>query len=135
MPSEKSLANIKPWKKGESGNPSGRPKRRPITEAYMLLSKRKLPKKIREALGLSSAATWADGVAYGQMLNAAKGKHGNAQEIREAIEGKATQRIELSGAADAAPIRIESVDIRRLSKEDLLAYRAILQKASARRDP
>ena len=41
MPSEKSLANLRPpWKKGESGNPKGRPKKRRLEdEVYDLLQK------------------------------------------------------------------------------------------------
>jgi hypothetical protein len=120
-------------KKGDpSPNPSGRPKRRPITDAYIAMSKKRIPKRIREQLGLPDKAIWADAVAYGQFIHAAKGHASNASEIREAIEGKATQRIELSGSsdADARPIEVRSVDITKLSKEELLAYRAIVAKSS-----
>lgn len=135
MVNEKSKSNLILWEKGKSGNPSGRPKRRPITEAYALIAKRRVPKKIRVALQLGDKATWAEALAYGQFFNAAKGRHGNATEIREAIEGKATQRIELSGVEDAAPIRVaDKVDITQFTKEELLQYRALLQKASTRRD-
>jgi hypothetical protein len=30
----KGLANLKPWKPGQSGNPDGRPKKKPVTEMY-----------------------------------------------------------------------------------------------------
>jgi hypothetical protein len=100
----------------------------------MLLGRRRVPKKIREVLQLGEKATWADAVAYGQFFNAAKGRHGNATEIREAIEGKATQRIELSGVEGGEPIRTiaDSIDLSKLSKEELLAYRAIVEKARRR---
>ena len=130
--SEKSRANLIEWQKGQSGNPSGRPKRRPITEAYILMGRRRVPKKIRSVLGLGPKATWSDAVALGQFFNAAKGRSANATEIREAIEGKATQRIELSGYDDAAPIQIatETVDLSKLTKEELQQYAALKRKAA-----
>jgi hypothetical protein len=130
---ENSLKNLKknpkPFQKGKSGNPGGRPKR-PITQAYLAFARARCPKKVREALGLGPKATWSEAIAYGQFFNAAKGKHSNAQEIREAIEGKATQRIELSGVDDAPAIEVvHRVDLGKLSDEQLTAYRAIIKAA------
>lgn len=47
--SEKSLANLKPWKKGQSGNVRGRPKKLEITKIYeRILRKKKNRKQIEE---------------------------------------------------------------------------------------
>src|SRR5262245_28020630 len=36
--SDKSKANLKPWRRGVSGNPSGRPRRHPISEWYAAIA-------------------------------------------------------------------------------------------------
>ena len=42
-----------PWKPGESGNPSGRPKRRPITDGYIAMARQKMPPEMCRQLGLN----------------------------------------------------------------------------------
>jgi hypothetical protein len=49
-------------------------------------------------MGLSAGATYAHASALGIFLAAVKGHPGAVKEIREAIEGKATQRIEVVGS-------------------------------------
>jgi hypothetical protein len=69
------VENLKPWKEGESGNPGGRPKRRPISEVLLdalLADDGKLLHKFVEA-GLKKAIA---------------GDFTFWKEIREAIEGK-----------------------------------------------
>jgi hypothetical protein len=111
------------FKPGLSGNPGGRPKKRPISTRYALLADVEVPERIRKKLKLPKGATLADaGVValYGAM---AEGKHGAAKEIREGIEGRAPQRIEFSGP-DGEEIKAK-VDAR-LSVNDLVgALRAI----------
>lgn len=129
--SDKSKSNLKPWPKGTSGNPSGRPKRRPISDAYLALVDIKIPAKTAKELGLPRGATWGQCLALAQFKRALTGEARNASEIREAIEGKSTQRIEVSGVDNGPPIDIaHKIDVSKLSKEELLAYRQIIQKAS-----
>jgi hypothetical protein len=85
------------FKPGQSGNPGGRPKKRPITERYALVADLPLPDAIRRQLKLEPGATWGDAAALGTFRSAVKGNWGASREIREALEGKSTQRVELTG--------------------------------------
>jgi len=88
----RSLANLKKWQPGQSGNPSGRPHKRPITDRYEQILETLLPDDIRRALGLPKGATHGDAIALAQVRQAIKGKTEAAREIRESIEGKTAQR-------------------------------------------
>ncbi len=119
-----------PWKPGQSGNPGGRPKRRPISDSYQALADVAIPAKIARKLRLPKGSTWRDTIAYAILQQAANGNVRAAAEVREAIEGKATQRIELSGeGAEAFAQADNRVDISKLSRDELIAYRGILRKA------
>ncbi len=99
--------NLIPFKPGQSGNPSGRPKRRPISDAYEAVADLPLPEELRAKLKLPKGAKYRDAVALRQFQMAIlKGNAPSAKEIREAIEGKATQRVELVGGEDAPPVGI-----------------------------
>jgi len=77
------------WKRGEpSPNPSGRPRKGPISEAYAHLVGKPLPDDIRSKLGLSKEATWADALAVTQMRSALKGNTVAAKEIADRVEGR-----------------------------------------------
>jgi hypothetical protein len=104
MPSEKT-GNSKenstdpaPWldphrfKPGQSGNPSGRPKKKPLTEAYEALMKQPIP-------GDPQGRTFAEAIAYSMATEAIKGKAKvqAANEIADRIEGKPDSKTELSG--------------------------------------
>jgi hypothetical protein len=91
---------------GQSGNLSGRPKKRAISDRYEIMAEQPLPKKERSDLGLRKGATYGDAIAHAQFHSAIEGKTEAAREIREAIEGKATQRVELSGSDNGAPLEI-----------------------------
>ena len=87
------MQNLRPpWKPGESGNPSGRPKRRPISDSYAEFARRPLPEKLRRELGLEKGVTFAEAQTMSLFTAAAKGSVTAAREIREAIEGKANER-------------------------------------------
>lgn len=90
------IENLKPWKPGESGNLSGRPKRWPISDRYAELAEIALPEKERLKRGLPQGATFGDALAFDQFNAALKGRTEAAREIREGIEGKAAQRKEIS---------------------------------------
>ena len=84
--------NLKPWKPGESGNLSGRPKKRPISDRYAERAETVLPEEERVKRGLPRGATYGDALAFDQFKAALNGRTEAAREIREAIEGKAAQR-------------------------------------------
>jgi hypothetical protein len=90
-----------PWKPGQSGNPGGRPKKRPITEAYEQFTNETLPEDMCEKLGLKKGSTYAQGIGRVQVLKALKGDPRAIAEIADRIEGKSTQPVELAGDPDA----------------------------------
>lgn len=108
--------NLKPWKPGQSGNPGGRPKKRPITDEYLQMSEEPLPEVIRKQINekfgkdfLPEGTTWAKANALRRYMDSLlEGGHMSSKEIREAIEGKSPQRIELSGpeGKEIAPVLI-----------------------------
>ena len=87
-----------PWRKGEpSPNPSGRPKRLPISDTYALFVSEPIPESIRKAMrkrgvNLEPGATFAEAVCLQMLMKAMAGDPKAAKEIRESIEGKAAQR-------------------------------------------
>jgi hypothetical protein len=93
MPGKGKIENLRPpWKPGESGNPSGRPKKRPLSDLYAEFAERPVPEKLRRALGLAEGATFAEAQTLSLFLAASNGNIQAAREIREAIEGKAGPR-------------------------------------------
>jgi len=90
---EKSLANLKPWAKGVSGNPGGRPRKQPITEAYLEVAARTVP-------GDSQGRTYAQAAAERQFRAALKGSTSAIREIADRLEGKPQQRIEVTNVED-----------------------------------
>jgi uncharacterized protein DUF5681 len=96
----------RPWKPGQaSPNPSGRPRRLPISDIYAKLAAEPVPPSIhkileRDGVTLSPDATLADALATRMFLRAIAGDCVAAREIRESIEGKAGQRIEPRDAVD-----------------------------------
>ncbi len=130
--------NLKPWKPGQSGNPGGRPQKRPITEGYEQFANEKLPEDVCKKLGLKAGSTYAQGAARAQFIKALQGETKAVAEIREAIEGKATQRIEIDGdqrmtlAGDpGAPLK---VNLKTLTDDELKVYESIIRKATAADD-
>jgi hypothetical protein len=90
------LQNLRPpWKPGESGNPSGRPKNRPISDLYAEFAQRPVPEKLRRRLGLAKGATFAEAQTVILFIAAGNGDVRAAREIREGIEGKANERSEI----------------------------------------
>ena len=81
------IENLKSWKPGESGNLSGRPKKRPISDRYAERAETALPEEERIKRGLPRGATYDDALASDQFNAALKGRTEAAREIREAIEG------------------------------------------------
>lgn len=86
------------WIKGRpSPNPSGRPRRLPISDSYTLLADEPIPESDREVLkrkgiSLEPEATYASALARQNWIKAIAGDSKAAREVREAIEGKVGQR-------------------------------------------
>ncbi|MGA7624591.1 MAG: DUF5681 domain-containing protein [Candidatus Acidiferrales bacterium] len=95
----RSLANLLKgtWQPGQSGNPGGRPKKKPITDRYHRIVETELPDEIRGALGLPRGATFGDAIALALVRQAIKGDTTAAKEIREAIEGRSVTPAEFEG--------------------------------------
>jgi len=107
-----SLKNLKPAKPGQIRNSTGKNRNRPYTDAYEGLADAPLPEFLRLQLNNQARVdarkkklpdlypkgiTWAEASALRQHLNAVvNGDTRSATEVREAVEGRATQRIELS---------------------------------------
>ena len=73
--------NLTPWRPGQSGNPGGRPKRKPITEA---LEKVFTPEQCLA-------------VAQALLKQAKKGSISHVQEAANRLEGKVESSDELAG--------------------------------------
>jgi hypothetical protein len=77
------------WKKGQSGNPGGRPKTKPLTDAYRrslsLVITPQVAKEMRLPAGFVGM-TIADVIAIGQAKAAIKGSTMAAREIADRIE-------------------------------------------------
>jgi hypothetical protein len=99
------------FKPGHPGGP-GRPRKRPLSEAYDQLLREPLPKEVQIAMKLPANSTWADGIAAARARQALSTRGGgavfSAREMREATEGKATQRIEVMSPQDQG-FRVEVV--------------------------
>jgi hypothetical protein len=84
-----------PWKPGERVPGAGRPRKRPISEAYDELLRELLPEQERMALKLPKGTTWARAIALSRGRKAlTRAGVLDAKEMREATEGRAMQRIE-----------------------------------------
>ena len=83
--SEKSLANLRPYRKGQSGNPGGRP-RNTLSAAY----KRQLEKLFP---GDPEGRSYAEVIAAAVADKAALGDYQAAKEIEDRVSGKPKQTI------------------------------------------
>jgi hypothetical protein len=83
------IENLRPpWKPRESGNPDGRPKKRPISDRYNAMAETPLPKKRRLELGLPRGTTYGDALTMRVFDAAIDGNCRAAREVRVAIEGR-----------------------------------------------
>ena len=131
------------WKRGESGNPAGRPRIHPMSDRLAALAELPLPpddvRKLNAAGFNFGHRTPTFGDAMGIALFRkviATGRANIAKEIIDRIEGKANQRIELGGIPSAdggEPVQVKhdhQIDYDSLSKEELRQLEAILLKAA-----
>ena len=108
------------WKKGQSGNPSGRAKgSMNLSTIYRRMLKEKCP---YDAKG----RTWAEAIAEAQLTGARSGSAPHAKEIGDRAEGKPNQRIE---QVQVDP-DVQEIDLSNLSEEELLSFDRLITKAS-----
>ena len=92
------------WKPGQSGNPGGRPRKRPLKDVYTELSNQVVP-------GDPENRTYARLIAMAMFRKAVLGNIRAAAEIMNRVEGKAIPRQDF-------PLTIQEED----PKEKLLAF-------------
>lgn len=102
VPSYPNLRPRAPWQKGESGNPRGRPPYRPISDALKKYVNQPMARELVKKLHLDKLfgtedITWGEVIAMRQMLKSLKDLRA-AEFVRDSIEGRPTQRIELGPA-------------------------------------
>jgi hypothetical protein len=99
------------WRKGEpSPNPTGRPKKAPISDAYKYHVEAPLPDDIRRGSRLPKGATWADAIAVKQIHAALRGNTVAAKEIADRIEGRVRLPVAVE-TPEGEGFRIEVVHI------------------------
>jgi hypothetical protein len=111
-----SRANLKPARCGEVRNPSGINRKRPISDRYAELSEEPLSLNLIQRFNrrwkaklLFPGDSYARGAVMGIMMDAIFGGDVAAQrEMREAIEGKAPQRLEI-GARPRTEVTVRVV--------------------------
>jgi hypothetical protein len=84
--------NLKPWPKGVSGNPGGRPKKKLVTDELERLLQVEAPN--------AGGRTWATVIAEALLHQARKGDVRAITELTNRIEGKPLQPVELSDDDD-----------------------------------
>jgi hypothetical protein len=82
------LANLKPFPKGVSGNPAGRPKSLTLSEAFRRQLSQPMP-------GDADGRTFAEVIAERMCLAASGGDVGAAREIADRTEGKPRQSVDV----------------------------------------
>lgn len=83
---ERRLANLRPFKKGQSGNPKGRPKSAMLSDA--------LRRKMSEAMPDAPEKMIAEGVADALLKEALGGDVSAIKEVFDRTEGKVATKID-----------------------------------------
>ena len=95
------------WKPGQSGNPGGRPKKKPLTDAYAAILDKTVPPDMAIKLKLPESATYAEVIAMALAVAAVNGEVKAAAELADRVEGKVT--LPLSGP-DGGPIAVRTLN-------------------------
>ena len=93
------------WKPGVSANPGGRPKMKPITDAYRLIGEQPHPDQ-KKYKGMTYAQVAAK-VAFEKAIE--QGDTRALQEITDRIEGKVPQDVKVGGDGSGVPIEIATM--------------------------
>jgi Family of unknown function (DUF5681) len=73
---------------GQSGNPGGRPRTKPLTARYAAVLETELPDDIRRSKRLPRGTTFGDAIALMLARAALKGDRGALAELMDRVEGK-----------------------------------------------
>ena len=92
--------NLRPWQPGQSGNPGGRPRRKPLSDAYSALLGQTVPPEIARQLRISETSTYAEVVAMALLKEAVKGKVNAAAELADRVEGRVMERVQVDHRGD-----------------------------------
>lgn len=103
----RNTAGLRPWKPGQSGNPSGRPKRKPLTDAYAAILTKRIPAAVAHKLQLLGRPTYAQVIAMSLAQEAIKGKVQAASELADRVEG----RIGQPGDSPENPLHLQIEDV------------------------
>jgi len=98
--------NLKPWPKGVSGNPGGRPRKTPLADACRELLDRPVASD-------RTGRTYAEAIAEKLAKKALAGNIPAAREIADRAEGKARQAMEVSRPAS------DDLDVENMTEEEL----------------
>lgn len=96
-------SNLTPWKPGQSGNPSGRPKKQPLSELVLMQLDKPIPASMKEKLPpiftevYGPEPTFGDMLAFQLIATAAKGDMSAMNTVFDRVEGKTVQGIKMSG--------------------------------------
>ena len=82
------VQNLKPWPKGVSGNPGGRPKQKLISAELERLLQQQAPG--------ASGQTWASVIAESLLKQAAKGNVRAIAELANRLEGTPRQSVDVA---------------------------------------
>ncbi len=105
------VSNLVPhqFRKGQSGNPGGRPKTLPITDHLINQLGKPIPASMRAKLSpiftelYGDDATFAEMLAFRLIADAANGDVKALKLVLDRVEGKVAQKMALSGA-EAEPV-------------------------------
>ena len=116
------------WKRGQSGNPKGRPRKESLTDILHAVLAERIPKAQDPR-----QSQLAHALIRNFVLEAIRTKDtAMFAEIFNRIEGKVKDRIAVGGD-DAGPIQVERVDPTQFTDEELAAYEKLIRKATASR--
>jgi hypothetical protein len=132
-------SGLKDFRKGQSGNPNGRPKSRVPDALKVILGKNKAKKfyrlsemeinewesailtmtvnELKVLAGWEDANSYAKGLAISVLFDMKNGNTKTLDKLRERQFGKAVQKVELTGA-DGRPLNPEPINIEIIDKRE-----------------
>ncbi len=112
-------SNLKPWKKGQSGNPKGRPKK---TDCLTSLLAEEIDKVDPED---KHKRTWRELIVIATMRLAIKGNAAALKEVWDRMDGKVKDEVEMTGGVDLVQLLIAG-------RERVAKHRKRTQRETAR---